>query len=188
MGVYPGSFDPPTVAHLAIAEAAWRHAGLERLDLAVSTVPLGKPAPVAPTLADRVRVLEAIAASRPWLGVNVSDAQLLVDIARGYDLLVVGADKWAQVVDPLWYGGSAAARDAAVAALPRVLVVPRPPFPVPVGEVLVVDDCHLTVSSTEARAGKDDWIAPEARRFIDAHPDRYAGWRSRVPGRPKAGR
>ena len=41
-GVYPGSFDPLTVAHLAIAEAAQRAAHLDRIDLTLSRVALGK--------------------------------------------------------------------------------------------------------------------------------------------------
>lgn len=177
MGVYPGSFDPPTVAHLAIAEAAWRHAALDRLDLVVSTAPLGKPEPPAPALADRLAVLRAVVASRPWLDVRITDHRLLADIARGYDVLVVGADKWAQVLDPAWYGGSVEARDAAVRSLPRVLVVPRPPCAVPEAELLAVDARHVAVSSTGARAGRRDWIAPEARALIDADPLRFAAWR-----------
>ena len=41
-GVYPGSFDPPTIAHVAIAEAALLQAGLDRLDFAISRIALGK--------------------------------------------------------------------------------------------------------------------------------------------------
>ena len=72
-------------------------------------------------------MLARLVAGRPELGVVVTDAQLVADIARGYDVVVMGADKWAQVNDPAWYD-SPAARDAALAALPRVLVVPRPGF------------------------------------------------------------
>ncbi len=41
-GVYPGSFDPLTIAHLAIAEKAVHEAGLDHLDLALSRAALGK--------------------------------------------------------------------------------------------------------------------------------------------------
>jgi len=41
-GVYPGSFDPLTVAHLAIAEAAVHAADLDRIDLALSNVALAR--------------------------------------------------------------------------------------------------------------------------------------------------
>ena len=124
VGCYPGSFDPPTIAHLAVAEAAVRQAGLDRVDLVISRRTLGKHH-LDETVSRRVAVLEPVVATRPWLGIGVSDGALLVDVAEGYDAVVMGADKWAQVIDPAWYGGSAGARDAALARLPRVLVAPR---------------------------------------------------------------
>jgi len=33
VGCYPGSFNPPTIAHLAVADAARRQAGLDSVDL-----------------------------------------------------------------------------------------------------------------------------------------------------------
>jgi nicotinic acid mononucleotide adenylyltransferase len=187
LGVYPGSFNPPTVAHLAIAEAAWRQLDLERVDLAVSRVALGKEHVEHPAFADRLQVLEATVAARPWLGLAVVDAQLLVDVAQGYDVVVMGADKWAQVSDPAWYGGSEVARDKAVARLPRVAVVPRPPFPPPLiekgrGQVLEIDGDHSTISSSAVRAGEHGWMAPEAAAFDErtgAWTDaaRYERWR-----------
>jgi hypothetical protein len=172
IGVFPGTFNPPTVAHLAIAHAALaRVPELERIDLVLSRAPLGKDALVAPTVDERAAVLrDAVAhesgASR--LGVAVTDARLIVDVAAGYDVLVVGADKWGQIVDAAWYGGSAPARDEAVARLPRrVLVVPRgsiavPDLPAGV-ELLAVADDHAHVSSTRVRAGDHDLMLPAAR-------------------------
>jgi hypothetical protein len=163
IGCYPGSFNPPTVAHLAVAEAAWRQCGLDRVDLVVSRVALGKPAPEGPDVDARVAVLAEVARTRPWLGVRVSAAQLLVDVAAGYDLLVVGADKWAQVVDAAWYDGSVDARDDALARLPEVVVAPRPPWPLPSGRVLALDAAHGRVSATGARTAEPAWMLPEAR-------------------------
>ncbi len=180
-GVYPGSFNPPTVAHLAIAEAALRAHRLDRIDVALSRRALDKEHVEVPRFADRVAVLEAVTASRPWLGVVVTEAQLLVDIAEGYDVLVMGADKWAQVNDTRYYGGSEAARDDAVRRLPTVCVVPRPPFPVPPELLLDVDDALHQVSSSQVRAGRRDWMVPEAAEF-DHHsgawsdPERYEQW------------
>jgi hypothetical protein len=176
VGAYPGTFNPPTVAHLSIAEAARRQGGLDRLDLVVSTVPLGKD-PIGPPLEVRVSVLEAMAATRPWLGVRVTDRQLIAEVADGYDAVVVGADKWLQIVDPAWYGGSAEARDRAVARLPRVLVVARPPHTLPAelpaGTLLLdIDAEHGPVSSTAARRGRRDWMAAEAA----AHDQRTGAW------------
>ena len=168
VGCYPGSFNPPTVAHLAVAEAAVRQGRLARVDLVLSRVALGKEAVVEPTVDQRRVVLEAVATGRPWLGVAVTDARLIAEVAAGYDAVVMGADKWAQVLDPAWYGGSAAARDAAVTSLPRVLVAPRAGV-VPNGvEVLDLPaDLHGVSASAvrSAAAGAADWLVPEARAF-----------------------
>jgi hypothetical protein len=164
---YPGSFNPPTVAHLAIASAAVATCGVARVDLVVSRVALAKEHVQHPPFDERVAVLQAVASARsPWLGLRVTDDQLLVDVARGYDLLVVGADKWAQVLDVAFYGGSASARDAAVAALPPVAVVPRPGHEhvaLPAGAVVLsLPDDVAAASSTAAREGRRDWMVPEA--------------------------
>jgi len=160
VGVFPGSFDPPTVAHLAVAEAAWVQCALDRLDLVVSRVALGKDHAVQAPLEDRVAALERLAAGRPWLGVAVTDHRLLADVAAGYDVLVVGADKWEQLHDPAWYEGSVGARDEALTRLPRVVVAPRAGFPTPEGvTVLDVDRAHHHVSSTAVREGRNEWRA-----------------------------
>jgi hypothetical protein len=183
-GVYPGSFDPPTVAHLAVAEAAVVAGRLDRLDMVVSEVTLGKEDRDAPTAAERVAALRDLAAGRPWLNAAVTPHRLLVDIAAGYDVVVVGADKWAQVVDPAWYGGSAQARDEAVGRLPEVLVAPRPPHPLPplgppVAAHLSVDPCHGEVSSTAVRAGRQEWRAGVSPRPTVRRTNFF-----RMPGRP----
>jgi len=165
-GVYPGSFDPPTIAHLAIAEAAVHAAELDRLDLAISREALGKDAQAQRPLEARLGAVERLAASRAWLGVVVTDAQLIADIAAGYDAVVMGADKWAQVRDPAWYGDDAAARDDALARLPRVLVAPRPGFAVVGAEVLELPADLGEVSSTAARAGGHHLIVPEVRHLV----------------------
>jgi hypothetical protein len=181
LGVYPGSFNPLTVAHLAIAEAAVRTRRLDRLDLAVSRRALDKEHVDRPRFDDRLAVLEEACRRRVWLGVVVTEAQLLVDIADGYDVLVMGADKWAQVNDPRYYGGSAPARDEAVARLPELAVAPRPPSPVPDEWSLGLPEDVGAVSSSDVRAGRVEWMAAEARRFDErtgawSDPDRYARW------------
>jgi len=174
VGCYPGSFNPPTIAHLAVAEAAVAAAGLVRLDLVLSRVALGKEDLVHPTAEERAEVLRAVAARRPWLGVVVADARLIAELAHGYDAVVVGADKWRQVIDPAWYGDDPAARDAAVASLPRVLVAPRGDDRPAGVELLDLADHHRDVSATSVRAGAPDaarWLLPEA-----ADAARRTGW------------
>ncbi|MCU1352901.1 MAG: hypothetical protein JWM05_2110 [Acidimicrobiales bacterium] len=184
IGCYPGSFNPPTVAHLAVAEAAVRQVGLTRLDLVVSRHALGKEPVAVPVLADRLAVLEAVAATRPWLAVRATDDRLLADIAVGYDVLVMGADKWAQVLDPDWYG-SVAARDAAVARLPRVLVAPRAGAipPEVEAERLELAAAVDHVSATAARTGQPELMLPEAAAF-DA---RTGAWSAPHRYRPEHG-
>jgi nicotinic acid mononucleotide adenylyltransferase/predicted RNA-binding protein with PIN domain len=185
LGVYPGSFDPLTLAHLEIALAATRAAQLDRVDLAISRATLGKEHHQQLPIEDRVAAIGRAAATRPWLGVIVTDARLVTDIARGYDAVVMGADKWAQVQDPAWYGGSSDARDAALALLPRILVAPRPGFETNGVEVLDVDPALADMSSTAARDGAHHLIAPEVRRrlivdgnnLIGTRPDGW--WRDR---------
>lgn len=166
VGVYPGTFDPPTVAHVAIAEAAWRQGGLDRLVLAVSKSPLGKKDSGVSQLDQRVPLLDAVAATRTWLSVAVNDGGLISDIAAGYDAVVLGSDKWVQVTDPGWYGGSDSARDAAVALLPRVLLAPRNgvvPADLPAGAlVLQLPLEHGIVSSSGVRDGNIEWLAEDA--------------------------
>jgi hypothetical protein len=167
VGAYPGTFDPPTVAHLAIAEAAWSQGGLDRVELVVCETPLGKKDAGVSSLATRLQLLEALAAPVPWLSVAVNPSELICEIAAGYDAVVMGSDKWAQVVDPYWYGGSETDRDAAVATLPRLLLAPRgtgAPAALPQGTlVLDLDPAHAGVSATAVREGRVEWLAPGAQ-------------------------
>jgi len=162
VGVYPGSFDPLTVAHLGIAEAAVEQLGLDRLDLALSRATLGKSHLGEDSLDARVAAIERAAERRPWLAVTIVDAQLIADIAAGYDVVVMGADKWSQVIDPSWYGGDPRARDTALARLPRVVVAPRAGERVPDELALSVPEHLWEVSATAVRAGRLEWAAPEA--------------------------
>jgi hypothetical protein len=140
--------------------------GLDRLDLVVSLSPLGK-SPAVPRLEHRLSVLEAVASSRPWMRVRVGQHQLISALAEGYDAVVMGADKWRQVNDPSWYE-SPSERDRAVAALPRILLAPRPG-----GEGAIPDGCQMLclgpalgqVSSSAVRGGRTDWMCPEAVAF-----------------------
>ena len=163
VGVYPGSFDPLTTAHVAIAEAALARFRLERLDLVLSRAALAKEAHEQSSLAGRVAAIERAAAGRPALRVRVTDEQLLADIAAGYDVCVLGADKWHQLQDPEFYGGSERVRDEALARLPVLAVAPRagvasPPTGARV-VMLPVDPTFHVVSSTAVRAGRGEWRA-----------------------------
>jgi len=163
VGVYPGSFDPLTTAHLAIADAAVSRFGLERLDLVLSRVALAKELHAQSSLAERLAAIERAAARHPNIRARVTDEQLLADIAAGYDVCVLGADKWHQLHDTEFYGGSDTARDAALARLPVLAVAPRADVasPPPGARVVLldVDPSFHGVSSTEVRRGREEWRA-----------------------------
>lgn len=165
LGVYPGSFNPPTRAHIEIALAARKAHGLLRVDLAISAVALGKESVQIPHFDHRLDVIRSSIAGITGLGLIVTDAQLIADIAHGYDVVVMGADKWTQVNDPSWYGGDPAARDAVLARLPRLALAPRPPHQIPDAHRLPVADDLLEVSSSAARGGRVEWMTDAAREF-----------------------
>ena len=96
------------------------------------------------------------------MAARVTDDQLLADIAQGYDVLIVGADKWHQLHDPGFYGGSAEAIREALARLPTLAVAPRAGVELPSAidvVVLDLDESHRSVSSTAVRNGRDEWRA-----------------------------
>ncbi len=182
IGVYPGSFNPPTIAHLAIAEAARGQRRLDRVTLVLSRRALAKEHVEHPRFADRLAVVQASIEALDWLTVIATDQQLLVDIAAGHDVLIMGADKWAQINDPVWYGGSPDERDHALARLPELAIAPRPPVPVPEEHLLHLESSHHEVSSTAARNGALELMTPAAREFAERtgawiDPERYESTR-----------
>lgn len=166
IGIYPGSFNPPTIAHLALSSAAVEQHDLDRVVWSISRTALAKEAVDHPRFEHRLDVLQQVALDVPWLEIAVTEAQLLVEIADGYDVLIMGADKWVQINEPHWYGGEAA-RDAAMAALPDVAVAPRPPHEVPPKLLLETEDHHHEVSSSKARAGAVQLMLPQAQTFAE---------------------
>jgi nicotinic acid mononucleotide adenylyltransferase len=136
-----------------VAEAAWRACGVDRVVLVLSRDPIDKTG--ATPLEERLAVLEALTTDIDWLAVTVSDHRLIADVAEGYDVVVVGADKWAQVLDPSYHPDEGAWR-ASLARLPRVAVARRGGESVP-GDVLVLDVDLPDVSSTAVREGRTDW-------------------------------
>jgi len=138
---------------------------LDEVHLAVSRVALDKPTPPGPRFDERIAILKADAKRHDWLHVSTTDDQLIAEIARGFDAVIMGADKWSQVNDPIYYD-NASARDAAVASLPTVIVAERAGIRVRAVDATVLRvprELH-DVSSTAARLGNRTLMAPEAQR------------------------
>lgn len=166
IGIYPGSFNPPTVAHLAVSEAARMQRGLDRVVWSVSTKALAKETVELPLFEHRIHVLEQVALAYDWLDIQVTDQQLFADIAEGFHTVIMGADKWAQIQNIRWYQ-SEQEKAAAFNRLPAVAVAPRPPIEVPEGLLLEVDDANASVSSTAARGGATHLMLPAALTFAN---------------------
>ena len=135
VGVLPGSFDPFTTAHAALARAALRHGGLNSLLFLLSVYVVDKGDAARAALADRALVLTRYAARRPRCGVALCNRGLYVEEAEALTPLlpegarlwfVVGFDKIVQVFDPRYYPD----REAALTRLFQragFLVAPRGP-------------------------------------------------------------
>ena len=171
---YPGSFNPCTIAHLGIADAARQQLGVVSVELVISESALGKPEVDGPSAQVRARAIDQHCGSRPWLAASVTKHRLLADIAIGFDWLIIGADKWAQLIDPIWYD-DAKHRSVALSRLPALAIAPRPPSPMPTDDdlnmlagslpgplrvrQLLVPDLFAEISSTAVRRGRSDWQA-----------------------------
>src|SRR5690242_20208760 len=79
LGVFPGTFNPPTRAHVALARAA-----LASVDEVVFVLPREFPHKTfeGASFEDRVRMLEAALAGEPRFSIAASRGGLFIEIAR----------------------------------------------------------------------------------------------------------
>jgi nicotinic acid mononucleotide adenylyltransferase len=133
LAVLPGSFNPPTRAHLALADSALATGTADRVDFLIASRTVNKERIEGASLADRLLMLEELAAARPDLGVILVNRGLYVDQAEiiraalpGLEGLafVVGFDKIVQIFDPRYYHHRDEALDR-LFGLARFFVAPR---------------------------------------------------------------
>jgi nicotinic acid mononucleotide adenylyltransferase len=112
LGLLPGSFNPPTEAHLALARSALATGWIDRLDFLLASRTVNKERVEGATLADRLLLLELVAAPTEQLGVVFVNRGLYVDQAElihaALPMLaelwfVVGFDKIVQIFDSRYY-------------------------------------------------------------------------------------
>lgn len=118
LGVLPGSFNPPTRAHLALAEAALAH-----VDEVVFVLPRVLPHKEfdTATFHDRIEMLRLCLASEPRFSIGSSEGGLFVDIAAeirehypsGELLFVCGRDAAERIIN--WDYGRPGAVDRMLA-------------------------------------------------------------------------
>jgi cytidyltransferase-like protein len=112
VAVLSGSFDPLTMGHAVLAEAALGQADLVLLVYSVRTLPKeGELAGPLLTEDERLAVLEAFCESRPGIEPALCSHGLLAEQVEAAaarfpasDLvLIMGSDKVRQLLDPKWY-------------------------------------------------------------------------------------
>ncbi len=133
VGVFAGSFNPLTIAHAAVAEAADAALGLDTLLWAFARVTVDKERVTRASLGDRVVQLEAHLRRRAADGLLLMDAGLYADQAEALRTiigaetelwLIVGYDKIVQIFDPRYYDDRELALRRLFSAA-ALLVVPR---------------------------------------------------------------
>jgi nicotinamide-nucleotide adenylyltransferase len=129
----PGAFNPPTVAHLALAEAARHASNSSVLYFVLSTATINKEYTERATLLDRLLLLGLIAQRFDFLGVLMTNQGLYVEQAEAAQVtfhgmrelhFVIGFDKIVQIFDPRYYTDREAALKR-LFALAHLLVAPR---------------------------------------------------------------
>ncbi|MBI2962761.1 MAG: hypothetical protein HYY35_03335 [Deltaproteobacteria bacterium] len=132
VAVLPGAFDPPTLAHLALARAAGDR-GFDTVLLSISTRTIDKEAAGGLDAAERLYLLGAITAADDRRGVLVQNRGLYAEQAGAVRAalpsaadvaFVVGMDKVSQIFDTRYYENAAAAL-AALFTQARLLVAAR---------------------------------------------------------------
>ncbi|MGH2786130.1 MAG: nicotinate-nicotinamide nucleotide adenylyltransferase [Actinomycetota bacterium] len=129
LAVFPGSFNPPTSAHLLLAERA-RREGFACVLFVLARNTVGKE-PSGMIAEDRLLALRFIA-QRAGMGVAVCSSGLYVDMADAAAMLypgtevafLIGSDKVSQIFDASFYTDRENALDALFARA-RLVVAPR---------------------------------------------------------------
>lgn len=132
LAVLAGSFNPPTRAHVGVAEAALAAGRFDRVLFTIAVRTIDKEHAAGASLAERFAMLAALVAAEPRFVAVACNRGLYVDQAEAIqaafapaDLaFVVGYDKIVQILDPKYYVD----RDAALRRLfaaARFLIAPR---------------------------------------------------------------
>ncbi|MFA0751003.1 MAG: hypothetical protein SLRJCFUN_001406 [Candidatus Fervidibacter sp.] len=134
LGVFSGSFNPPTIAHVRLCEHAQRHLGLEEVLLLLAVVNVDKPV-FGFSLTERLAMMTAVAQERPnWSVAACSHGRFFEKaqaVAEAYPTdtqiwFLVGYDTLVRIFEPRFYPDlpmAQALRD--FFALARLAVMPR---------------------------------------------------------------
>lgn len=206
VAVFPGAFNPPTLAHLMLATTV-RDLGFDVVAFALATRTIDKEDARGLAVEERLALLAAMAAGEERLGALVQNRGLYAEQALAVrsawpvldDLaFVVGMDKVAQIFEPRYYADYerslatlfanarllVAARGALDrAALERLLAAAPASGHRSRVEWIELDPRWRDVSATAVRERlrlgevPDEWLPAVVARHLRAHPDRFSGSR-----------
>lgn len=156
-----GAFDPPTRAHLSLAQGVARLVGVPG-GFCLTKVLLDRPEESLLTPDGRLRLLDEVAGAN-GLALAISNRGTYLEVARVLASartkasFVIGSDKLSQLADPSFYEDGERGVEATFSEV-NFIVVPRSGFPVEREDVSVIspDDVFATreemeISSTEVR-------------------------------------
>jgi nicotinate (nicotinamide) nucleotide adenylyltransferase len=174
VAVFAGAFNPPTAAHLALAQAA-----LGVVDEVLLAIPRTFPhkAYHGASLEQRLTMLERIARSQPGLSAAVAEGGLFAEIARearshyaeSHIHLLCGRDAAERILT--WDYGDPGFVDAMLAEF-ELLVAPRE------GEFTADPRFQSRVRTLSLEGGFDDCSSTRVRDALQTGSD----WRSLTPG------
>jgi nicotinic acid mononucleotide adenylyltransferase len=181
LAVMPGAYNPPTRAHLALADAA-RDRGFGAVLFSLGTITLDKPE-TGLGLHERLELLAKIAEGRERLGVVLQNRGLYAEQADalralpGVDELtfVVGMDKLEQIFDPGYYQNFTGTLERLFDRA-RLLVAAR-------GELDRREfEARLATDPARRFADRIDWLALDPRwRLLSASAVRERLARGEIP-------
>jgi len=181
LAVMPGAYNPPTRAHLALAEAA-RTRGFDVVLFSLGTVTLDKPE-TGLALHERLQLLAKIAEGREGLGVVLQNRGLYAEQAEALRALpgvdqvtfVVGMDKVEQIFDRAYYRDFAGTLERLFAGA-RLLVAARGTLD------RRAFDARLAAEPARRFVDRIDWLALDPRwRPISATAVRERLARGEIP-------
>ena len=182
IGLLGGTFDPPHIAHLAVAEAAFRQLDLDEVRLVPAGTPWQKQGSAVTSARHRWRMTAAAAEPIPYLAGDDREVMrpgptytidTLSELVDHEVTLILGADAASGIRS--WHRSAEVLRMARIAVAPRPGTDPDRVEQAVAGSLRWLDVPQLDLSATELRgraaAGNSlRFLVPEGVwRYIECH-------------------
>ncbi len=191
VGIVGGTFDPPHIAHMVLAEAAFRQLDLDSVRFIPAGAPWQKLGTSVTPARHRWGMTVATTSGIPYFRADDREVvragltytiDTLSSLATGTPVLILGADAAARL--PSWHRAEEVLRRARIAVAPRPGTTRETVERAVAREVEWLDIPPLEISGTELRrravAGHSlrFLVREEVRRYIDNHSVYGGGNRS----------